>query len=464
MPTDINELDSNGTLAPWGDGIGGYYGQTFTAGGTSLSELQFMIAGHTQQTDYKIYITTWTGTNAGTILWESPLLVVGNLTSAQLVTVAIPNLALAEGVKYAFVIDTSVGPTNGTANVGSLAAQLQFNPDYDGGYAGGEYFYSPFETGTVAGNLARTPIIFTWADLAFRLSFGGFVNSAPLAADDGAFAVEDKSVSGNVLANDSDPDAGQSLVVTSVGSGNSAPGVALAGQYGTLTLNQDGSYNYAADADLLDTLGSAAGLQDIFTYQISDGQGGTGTAALTIDVSLADDARTITGTNKADTIHGDRSGLGGAEDTISGGNGEDALYGLGGADILYGGNGEDRLFGGGSRDRLYGENGNDLLDGGDGIDRLFGGQGNDRLTGGADADYFVFGKSGGNDIVTDFAAGFDRVVLDGVSLKSIKLADVDGNGVMDAVLLFSSGSATLLNVGNADLTGDIIPLASMPLI
>lgn len=79
-------------------------------------------------------------------------------------------------------------------------------------------------------------------------------------------------------------------------------------------------------------------------------------------------------------------------DTLTGGNGNDWLSGLGGDDRVTGGNGNDTLFGGAGVDLLDGGNGNDVLDGGDDNDTLDGGNGDDMLTGGAGNDNL----SGGN--------------------------------------------------------------------
>ncbi len=137
-------------------------------------------------------------------------------------------------------------------------------------------------------------------------------NRPPVAADDVAPPVVEAGVapggntaepgtpetSGSVLANDSDPD-GNALSVTGVanaaGAGN--PGQPLQGLYGTLTLNADGSYTYRLDNSLPATQALAAGAQvdEVFTYTISDGQGGTASATLTIPVHGTNDAPEIAG-------------------------------------------------------------------------------------------------------------------------------------------------------------------------
>src|SRR5437868_1970277 len=54
-------------------------------------------------------------------------------------------------------------------------------------------------------------------------------------------------------------------------------GFVVDGQYGTLTLNPDGSYSYVLHAD------APGGSADVFTYTLTDGDGDTSTATLTIN-------------------------------------------------------------------------------------------------------------------------------------------------------------------------------------
>ena len=85
-------------------------------------------------------------------------------------------------------------------------------------------------------------------------------------------------------------------------------------------------------------------------------------------------------------------------------------------DQLSGGDGNDILFGQGGNDTLNGGLGNDILTGGDGDDILIGGAGNDTLTGGSGSDKFVW-KSGDQgttttpavDHVTDFDKAHDTL-------------------------------------------------------
>lgn len=122
------------------------------------------------------------------------------------------------------------------------------------------------------------------------------------------------------------------------------------------------------------------------------------------------------------------------DDSLTGSNRVDFIFGLGGNDTLNGLDGNDWLFGGAGDDTLDGGNGNDYLDGGDGNDTLnsgagndllFGGAGNDTLNGGAGNDYLDGGD--GNDTING-GAGSDRFLG---SLGSDTLTGGDGNDTAD---------------------------------
>jgi uncharacterized repeat protein (TIGR01451 family) len=125
-------------------------------------------------------------------------------------------------------------------------------------------------------------------------------NDNPLAANDAGVA-EDvdpaPQTHGHVLGNDTDVDAGDALTVVAVRPGardadgtGTAPGGSLAGRYGTLLLNADGSYTYAIDMtnpDVLAAAGRGRFLQDVFTYTVADRAGATAMAELRIDLDIA---------------------------------------------------------------------------------------------------------------------------------------------------------------------------------
>ena len=90
---------------------------------------------------------------------------------------------------------------------------------------------------------------------------------------------------------------------------------------------------------------------------------------------------------------------GGNNDTLSGGDGADLIYGQGGNDQIFGGTGADSLYGGLGNDTLTGGAGRDTISGGDGVDTIYGGAGNDTIDGGNRSDV-VYGGTG-DDIITD---------------------------------------------------------------
>ncbi|MEQ9643117.1 MAG: hypothetical protein RIM84_24055 [Alphaproteobacteria bacterium] len=127
---------------------------------------------------------------------------------------------------------------------------------------------------------------------------------------------------------------------------------------------------------------------------------------------------------------------GGDNDTLTGGDGDDTLNGNSGADTIDGGNGNDVLRGQGGSDSITGGagddiilgiQGNDLLFGGDGNDQIAGGNANDTMTGGNGNDIFVFGENHGDNTITDFILGEDRIsiVADGL-VGFVSLTIVDG--------------------------------------
>jgi len=96
------------------------------------------------------------------------------------------------------------------------------------------------------------------------------VNDAPVANDDSAGTPEDTAVTIDVLANDSDVD-GDTLTVTGVTDPS----------HGTVVINPDSTVTYTPAANYYGV--------DSFTYIVSDGTGGTDTAAVTLTVNPVND-------------------------------------------------------------------------------------------------------------------------------------------------------------------------------
>ncbi|GGB33383.1 hypothetical protein GCM10011316_01800 [Roseibium aquae] len=102
-------------------------------------------------------------------------------------------------------------------------------------------------------------------------------------------------VEGNVLSNDLDPEGAMSVTSVSFNDENFAAGTQIQGDYGSLTINSDGSYTYLLDPDSAAAQSLATGASDdeVFTYTVTDSGGNTDTATLTVTVNGFDDGPAV---------------------------------------------------------------------------------------------------------------------------------------------------------------------------
>jgi VCBS repeat-containing protein len=138
------------------------------------------------------------------------------------------------------------------------------------------------------------------------------VNDAPSAVNDAASVDEDGTTTvsnasnGVIDNNDTDPDSLDTLTITNIThtNGNAesvtasttySNGQSIVGTYGTLTIGANGTYTYVADQDATDALDVSDEVDDVFTYTVSDGNGGTDTASITVRVTGVNDTPTSTG-------------------------------------------------------------------------------------------------------------------------------------------------------------------------
>jgi VCBS repeat-containing protein len=202
-------------------------------------------------------------------------------------------------------------------------------------------------------------------------------NDDPIAAADSNGTSKKSTVSvsavNGLLANDTDPDAHDQghLFVGAVDGLATNVGHTVAGTYGSVNINADGSYVYEANKG---GLPSKIVAQDTFNYTVADGHGGTDISTLSVIVSNP-------GVNY----------LAGANTTLHGGNGSNVLDGAAGHDVLIGGNGADVLVGGIG----------------------------DTLTGGNGPDTFLFRPDFGINTVTDFDFHNDAIQLDKSIFSSV---------------------------------------------
>ena len=146
--------------------------------------------------------------------------------------------------------------------------------------------------------------------------------------------------------------------------------------------------------------------------------------------------------------------FGGSNSPLFGGTGNDKLFG-GSNSPLFGGDGDDRLFGG-SNSPLFGEDGDDSLFGGSNSP-LFGGTGNDTLFG--DANSPLFGEDGDDSLFGDCnsslfgGTGSDRLFGGANS----RLSGEDGDDILfggrNSRLFGGAGNDTLFGGANNSLSG-----------
>ena len=148
----------------------------------------------------------------------------------------------------------------------------------------------------------------------------------------------------------------------------------------------------------------------------------------------------ITGGDGNDHIYGNlfssTAGAADGDDTINAGIGNDYVNGNAGNDFIHGNDGNDRLYGGGGDDTLRGDDGNDYLQGNKGDDVLVSGNGNDTIHGGADDDT-VAGTNGDDAVYGD--AG-DDVLQGGANIDTMT------GGAGNDVFASFAGQASISNL------------------
>lgn len=290
---------------------------------------------------------------------------------------------------------------------------------------------------------------------------------------------------GGLLANDAVSAAGVSLSVTAVAGQGGDVGQAVAGIYGSITINADGSYTYVADVSTVSLL-QGQSYVETFSYTVTDEDGVSATATLSL---------TINGVAGA-VISGDGTLVGSAfDDVISGGAGHDVMLGMGGDDRLIGGTGTaDEMFGGTGDDTYVVSNGGDtiienpnegidtvetslgafnqranvenltytgsaafigsgnaldnVITGGIGADTLIGNDGNDTLIGGAGAANTLIGGTGDDTYVIS-NAGDSYIENAGEGMDQVLTAVASLTLRVNVENLTYTGSGDFVGTGNA---------------
>lgn len=148
------------------------------------------------------------------------------------------------------------------------------------------------------------------------------------------------------------------------------------------------------------------------------------------------------------------------DDEAFGGAGNDHVRGGSGHDELWGGLGDDLVDAGVGNDIANGSDGNDTVLGGHGNDRLMGGEGDDTLTGGQGRDEYWFLPESGQDVITDFEIGKDKVDLHryvwefGKNEVLTALHDMSDNGDHTLLTLPEDSTIKFEGVSKWDLLDD----------
>lgn len=116
-----------------------------------------------------------------------------------------------------------------------------------------------------------------------------------------------------------------------------------------------------------------------------------------------------------------------------------AVWGTDKGEVLEGTAKPDVLFGSGGNDTINGGESHDWLIGGEGDDTLDGGAGNDCLEGGLGNDTYIFGRTGGRDIIVDFD-GSNTIRFEGVSSNEVTAKSFADEGLTDDIKLCITGT------------------------
>ncbi|MBN3537828.1 Ig-like domain-containing protein [Sphingomonas pseudosanguinis] len=232
-------------------------------------EIQTVVASYTVTDEHgatatSVLTLTVTGTN------DSPVAVVdaGSVVEDAILTgsVATNDSDIDRGAKLAYALNVPV-------------AGLTLNADGSYSFDAGNAAYQALakdEVQTVVATYTVTDEHGATATSTLSIAVTG-TNDAPTAVADTVSVVEDKIVAGSLAANDGDPDHGAVLTYT------------LDAPVAGLTLNADGSYSFDAGNAAYQALAEGEVQTIVAGYGVSDGQGGTAAATLTITVTGRND-------------------------------------------------------------------------------------------------------------------------------------------------------------------------------
>nr|WP_321513825.1 VCBS domain-containing protein [uncultured Pseudodesulfovibrio sp.] len=314
VTTNINDADFNGTISG-----GDYHGNGFTISGRFLYGNSDVVLVNQDDLGVKSYRRDDTNIDGYydedmTISFDAPQTSV-TITLGDISDKDSPTFSVSGGSG-----SYSNGVFTATGNITSIT--IRANQDYDDSF----YLESL--------SASRTVTSTSWI----------------------AALVSPNGMSGNVLTNDFDAEdidhgdtAGASTELVVLGATgvdgyvsladtthDSATAGTIQGEYGTLTLNEDGTFQYNVDPALVDHMNHAA--VETFEYQIADTDGMTSTATLEFPITLTGDNSVIVGTSGNDVLHDDIG-----DNVIFGLDGNDDIHLSGGNDTVTLGEGADTI-------------------------------------------------------------------------------------------------------------------------
>lgn len=249
----------------------------------------------------------------------------------------------------------------------------------------------------------------------------------------------------------------------------------------TVVIHDDyaGDTGTVYDADL-EFFGSAASANDVYHFTddfammrtleaargtIGDADGGVdwlNFAAVTSNLNVnlaAGGAIRVAGVIRANLESGpvqfENIYTGDGNDTVTGNDLANEIWGGRGNDRILGNGGNDDLNGGAGNDVLLGGIGNDTIRGGDGNDTITSGSGRDTILGGAGEDLFIFAPAFGNERISGWEDNIDTLQLDdaiwGGGLTAAQVVSTYAAVVGGSVIFTFSRTNTISLFGFTDI-------------
>ncbi len=154
--------------------------------------------------------------------------------------------------------------------------------------------YNTIEVGSSSDRVDNALNALLPAPVAVAATADTSTSAGAVAGIEAGYNVTTVPATGNVLTNDTGSGIVVNQVTSSVtgikGTVTSSAAAVIAGRYGTLTMNADGSYSYAitnSDATVNALLSNS--LTEAFTYSIADGKGGSASSTLTVTIQGRND-------------------------------------------------------------------------------------------------------------------------------------------------------------------------------